>query len=114
MNTPAPPSQSQLHPSQPLHETYYKVTNQETSCVDQSSKFTVTDNEPSSVTKNQSPETSVVVDKLEPGEQVTQKVTPMEKKRRNRNGSSFGSPQSKVKKLLNLSFNGGFLFWLCA
>lgn len=37
----------------------------------------------------------MVVDKLETGEQVTQKVTPVEKKRRTRNGSSLSNPQSK-------------------
>lgn len=68
--------------------------------VDQSSKFNMSDNEPSSVTKNQqSPETSLVLDKLETdSEQVTQKVTPMEKKRRNRSNRSpsLTRPQSKV------------------
>lgn len=73
-------------------ETCFSVTNQETSCVDQSSKVTISDTEPS-VVKNQSPETSMVVQKLEKGEQVTQKVTPMVKKRKARNGSS---PLSKV------------------
>ncbi|KAI9079628.1 hypothetical protein K1719_038249 [Acacia pycnantha] len=66
--------------------------------VDQSSKFNMSDNEPSSVTKNQSSETSLVLDKLEPdGEQVTQKVTPMQKKKRNRinRSSSLIRPQSK-------------------
>ncbi|KAM5571566.1 transcription factor bHLH137 [Rosa sericea] len=70
------------------------------SCIDQSSTkiATFSDNEPS-VTKKQSPESSAVVDKLETGEQVTQKVmTPMERKRRTRNGSSPNSAQSKVKK----------------
>lgn len=63
--------------------------------VDQGSKFNMSDNEPSSVTKNQSPETSLVLDKLEPGEQVNQKVTPIEKKRRYRNRSSLSiRPQS--------------------
>ncbi|KAK4256891.1 hypothetical protein QN277_006555 [Acacia crassicarpa] len=67
--------------------------------VDQGSKFNMSDNEPSSVTKNQqSPETSLVLDKLETdGEQVTQKVTPTEKKKRNRSNrsSSLTRPQSK-------------------
>ncbi|KAL2347092.1 hypothetical protein Fmac_001092 [Flemingia macrophylla] len=70
------------------------LTNHDTSCVDQSSKITISDNEPS-VTKNLSPQSSVVVDKLETSDQVTQKVTPMEKKRRTRNGSSMSNPQSK-------------------
>ncbi|KAK7353861.1 hypothetical protein VNO80_19314 [Phaseolus coccineus] len=86
MNTPSSPPPPQFHLPQ---ETSFNVTNQETSCVDQSSKITISDNEPS-VTKNLSPQSSVVVDKLENGEQVTQKVhTPVEKKRRSRNGSSL-------------------------
>ncbi|CAJ1974902.1 unnamed protein product, partial [Sphenostylis stenocarpa] len=93
MNTPSSPPPPQYHLPQ---ETSFNLTNQETSCVDQSSKITISDNEPS-VTKNLSPQSSVVVDKLETGEQVTQKVnTPVEKKRRARNGSSLTSnPQSK-------------------
>lgn len=70
------------------------------SCIDQSSTkvATFSDNEPS-VTKKQSPESSTVVDKLETGEQVTQKVmTPMEKKRRTRNCSSLNYAQSKVNR----------------
>ncbi|CAJ1937567.1 unnamed protein product [Sphenostylis stenocarpa] len=90
---------STLPPSHYFHntlhqETSHSVTNQETSCVDQSSKATISDTEPS-VVKNYSPETSMVVDKLEKGEQVTQKVTPTQKKRRARNGSSLSSPLSK-------------------
>ncbi|XP_054822525.1 transcription factor bHLH137-like [Prosopis cineraria] len=84
--------QPHTNPAPQFHETSFHITNQENSFVDQNSKFNMSDNEPPSVTKNQSPETSVVLDKLEPGEQVTQKVTPMEKKR-NRNRSSH--PQSK-------------------
>ncbi|XP_027342269.1 transcription factor bHLH137-like [Abrus precatorius] len=94
MNTPLPlPSHHQYIHS--IHqETSSSVTNQETSCVDQSSKVTISDTEPS-VVKNPSPETSMVVDKLEKGEQVTQKVSPTEKKKRARNGSSLVSPLSK-------------------
>ncbi|PON77200.1 Basic helix-loop-helix transcription factor [Parasponia andersonii] len=66
----------------------------ESSCLYHSSKVALSDNEPS-VTKKQSTESSTVVDKLESGEQVTQKVTPMEKKRKNKNGSSSSSAQSK-------------------
>lgn len=91
-----PPSQFHLH----HQETSFNITNQDTitNGLDQSSKVTIsTDNEPS-VTKNLSPQSSIVVDKLETGEQVTQKniVTPMEKKRRTRNGSSSSNPQLKV------------------
>ncbi|XP_027339642.1 transcription factor bHLH137 isoform X1 [Abrus precatorius] len=80
----------------PLHqETSFNVTNQDTSCVDQSSKVSVSDNEPSVTKNNLSPQSSMGVDKLETGEQVTQKVTPMDKKRRTRTGSSLSNPQSK-------------------
>lgn len=56
---------------------------------------TISDIEPS-VIKNHSPQTSMVEDKLEIGEQVTQKVTSMQKKRRPKNGPSFTSPLSMV------------------
>lgn len=88
----------------------------------------MSDNELSSVTKNQSPDTSLVVDnnhnKLEPGEQVTQKATlnnPVEnnKKRRNRKASFLSPPQSKVINtmyiyiyiyLIFTKMKNGFLF----
>nr|XP_004298536.2 PREDICTED: transcription factor bHLH137 [Fragaria vesca subsp. vesca] len=98
---------SQSHyPSEPLVEQMNIPGDQSarvaesSSCIDQSSAkiATFSDNEPS-VTKKQSPESSSVVDKLETGEQVTQKVTtPIERKRRTRNCSSPSSAQSKVKK----------------
>lgn len=76
----------------------------ENGCVDHSSSKVgaVSDNELSSVTKNQSTVSSTVVDNcnkiVESGEQVTQStVTQMDKKRRNRNnGSSSNSSESKV------------------
>ncbi|XP_061364594.1 basic helix-loop-helix protein 80-like [Gastrolobium bilobum] len=91
MNTALHPHHFRIH-----QDTSFSVTNQETS---QSSKITISDTEPS-VVKNQSPETSMVVDKLEKGEQVTQKVTPMEKKRRATNGSkdSIEGRNKKQKK----------------
>ncbi|CAI8619320.1 unnamed protein product [Vicia faba] len=68
-----------------LHEN--SLSNQETSCVDQTSKNSL------------SPESSMVVDILEKGEQVTQKVSSMEKKRRVRtNKASSSSPLSKESK----------------
>ncbi|KAK2385005.1 basic helix-loop-helix (bHLH) DNA-binding superfamily protein [Trifolium repens] len=61
------------------------------SCFDQNSK--------NSLCENLSPESSsMVVDNLEKGEQVTQKVSSMEKKRRVRNKSSLNSPLSKDAK----------------
>jgi hypothetical protein len=61
------------------------------SCFDQNSSK-------NSLCENLSPESSsMVVDNLEKGEeQVTQKVSSMEKKRRVRNKSSLSSPLSKV------------------
>ncbi|KAK7350731.1 hypothetical protein VNO77_09638 [Canavalia gladiata] len=102
INTSPSPSSHSPPPPPPLphfhllHQTSLNLTNHDTSCVDQTSKITISDNEPS-VTKNYlSPQSSMVVDKLETGEQVTQKVSiPIEKKRRTRNGSSFTNPQSK-------------------
>lgn len=87
------------HLSHSIHQELI-TTNHETSCVDQSSKITNNSDTEVSVVKNQSPESSMVVDKLENGEQVTQKVIPMEKKRRTRNrSSSLNSPSFKVTKL---------------
>ncbi|CAL0327705.1 unnamed protein product [Lupinus luteus] len=85
----SPPSQFNFH-----HQSSLDVTNQNTSCVEQSSKITISDNEPS-VAKYISPQSSMVVDKLENDEQVTQKVTPMVKKRRIRCVSSLSNSQSK-------------------
>lgn len=83
-------------PSQHFHPLHQDIIN----CVDhQSSRITtVTENEPSSLTKNLSPQSSMVLDKLETGdEQVTQKINPMEKKRRARNnGPSSTNPKSHV------------------
>jgi len=89
--TSLPPSHSLLHQETSLNS----VTNQESTCADQSSKATISDTDPS-VIKNHSPQTSMVVDKLEKGEQVTQKVTPMQKKRRAKSGPSLSSPLSMV------------------
>ncbi|CAL0305205.1 unnamed protein product [Lupinus luteus] len=100
-----------LRNSQFHQKTSFDVTNHEISSVDQSSKITITDNEPS-VTKNISPQSSMVVDKLETGEQVTQKMTPMVKKRRIGSVSSLSNPQSKdategKNKRQRKSNNGG-------
>ena len=102
---PHPHHQFQLH-----QETSSVVTNQDTSCVDQGSKIASSYNtDPSPfVTQNQSPETSTVVDKLENGEQVTQKVTPMEKKRKTTNGSSLNS---SPLSLVNLSCDADFVYF---
>ncbi|CAL0330071.1 unnamed protein product [Lupinus luteus] len=82
-----------LHPS---YEFHIPQPNQEINCVEQSSKVSICDTEPCSITKsNHSPQSSMVVDKLENGEHVTQKVSNMEKKRRNRNGSLLSGSTSK-------------------
>ncbi|OIW18255.1 hypothetical protein TanjilG_20310 [Lupinus angustifolius] len=80
----------------PSYQSHLLQANQETSCVDHSSKVSISDTEPSFVIKdNCSPQCSMVVDKVENGEQVNQKVAPMEKKRRIRNGSPLSVSQSK-------------------
>ncbi|XVF54755.1 hypothetical protein PTKIN_Ptkin05aG0207100 [Pterospermum kingtungense] len=77
---------------------FYPVVH-ETSCVDHSSKFGHSDNDEPSVAKNQTTTDSTVVDnKLENGEQVTQDVTPTDKKRRTRNRTTLNSAQPKDAK----------------
>ncbi|XP_068470763.1 basic helix-loop-helix protein 80-like isoform X1 [Phaseolus vulgaris] len=87
-----------LPPSHHFHNTLHQetslnsVTNQQSSSADQTSKATTISDTDPSVIKNHSPQTSMVVDKLEKGdEQVTQKVTPVQKKRRARNEPSLSS-----------------------
>lgn len=87
---------SQFYPPETLHETPLDGRFHENSSLDHCSKTAISDNEPSAVTKKQSTESSTVVNKLESGEQVTQKVAPMDKKRKNTNGSTLTSAQSKV------------------
>ncbi|XP_004503790.1 uncharacterized protein [Cicer arietinum] len=79
---------------QPLHIIntslpFLSVINHETSCLHQNSNNSLSDH------NNPSPQSSMVVDKLEKGEQVTQKVSSMENKKRIRNKSSLSSPLSK-------------------
>ncbi|XP_068306255.1 transcription factor bHLH137 [Pyrus communis] len=105
INTDSNFSQS-FYPSEPLTQEIQADNNSravESSCtMDHSSTkvaFSDNENDPS-VTKNKSTESSIVVDvdRLEIGDQVTQKVTPMGKKRKSRTGSSFNSAQSKGTK----------------
>lgn len=97
MNTASPPPPpSQFHP---LHQDIINCVDQQSSKV-----TTITENEPSSFTKNLSPQSSMVLDKLENGdEQVTQKNSPTEKKRRTRNNtnphSHDNAAEGKNKKL---------------
>ncbi|KAJ7945645.1 Transcription factor protein [Quillaja saponaria] len=85
---------SQFNPCQSLQETYIDAKSNETSCLDHNSKVTLSDNEPS-VTIKRSTGTLQMVDKLETGELVTQKLNLMDKKGKTRNGSSLNSTQSK-------------------
>ncbi|XP_020964040.1 transcription factor bHLH137 [Arachis ipaensis] len=103
--TTSVPTLHQHHHHQ--EEGFSDFNNNTISCVDQISScnkvsfISNSDNEPSNVSvttrNNLSPQSSMVVDKLEIGEQVTQKVTTMERKRRTRHGSSpiTTNPQSK-------------------
>lgn len=88
---------SQFYPLEPIQEIPVDVRIHESSCLDHASKVAFSDNKPS-LAKKQSTESSAVVDKLDSGEQVTQKVTSIiEKKRKNRNGvSAMTCAQSKV------------------
>ncbi|XWS37059.1 hypothetical protein CRYUN_Cryun19dG0010800 [Craigia yunnanensis] len=88
---------SQFYPPEPVQESLLDPKFHESSCLDHSSKVAHSDNEPS-VTKKQSTDDSTVVDKLESGEQVTQNVTPTERKRRTRNETTLNSAQSKDAK----------------
>jgi hypothetical protein len=90
-----PSSFSQFYPLEPIQEIPVDVRIHESSCLDQGSKVAFSDNKPS-LAQKQSTESSAVVDKLDSGEQVTQKVTSTEKKRKNRNGVSMTYAQSKV------------------
>ncbi|KAF2311545.1 hypothetical protein GH714_024670 [Hevea brasiliensis] len=85
---------SQFYPSKLPLQTPLDVRFHDTSLLDHSSMLAPSDNEPS-VTKKQGTDSSTVVDKPESGEQVTQKLPPMDKKRKHANGSSLNSAQSK-------------------
>lgn len=89
---------SQFFPSESLHEVPADARVHESTSLQHSSKVTLSDNEPC-VTQKLSTDSSSVVDRLELGEQVTQKVAPIERerKRKSRDGSSLTSAQSKVK-----------------
>ncbi|XP_057972077.1 transcription factor BC1 [Malania oleifera] len=88
---------SQFFPPEPVQEIPEDVKIQEGSCLEHCSKLALSDNQ-LSVTKKQSKQntdSSVVVDKLESGEQVTQMMTSSAEKRKNGEGSSLSSSQSK-------------------
>lgn len=86
----------QVYPPETFHEAPLDVRFHEFSHHDHSSKVSLSDNE-TSLTKKQSTGSSTVVDKLETGEQVTQEVTPVDRKRKTTNGS-LNSAQSKDVK----------------
>ena len=79
----------QFYPSESLHQ----IPVDESSCLENG---TIVNNEPSVANFKQSPDNSLVVDKPEIGEQVTQKVASMDKKRKIRDGSSLSPAQAKV------------------
>ncbi|KAA8542062.1 hypothetical protein F0562_023214 [Nyssa sinensis] len=79
---------SQIYPLEPLREIPADVSVH-------NSSLEHGNNEPSVTYKHSANSSISMVDKLESGEQVTQKVTHMDKKRKNRVGSSFSSAQSK-------------------
>ena len=87
---------NQVYPPETFHEAPLDVRFHEFSHHDHSSKVSLSDNE-TSLTKKQSTGSSTVVDKLETGEQVTQEVTPVDRKRKTTNGS-LNSAQSKVDR----------------
>ncbi|KAJ8772397.1 hypothetical protein K2173_027574 [Erythroxylum novogranatense] len=84
----------QVYPLESVYGTPLVAKFQEASHIDHNSKVVISDTE-TSVTKKQSTDSSTIVDKLESGEQVTQKVTPMNKKRKRANGPFLTSAQSK-------------------
>ncbi|KAK2974206.1 hypothetical protein RJ640_021497, partial [Escallonia rubra] len=69
------------------------VSVRQSSCLEHGTKVVVSYNEPS--VTNSPDSSSVVLDKIECGEQVTQRVIPMDKKRMHKDGSSPNSAQSK-------------------
>lgn len=92
---------SQYFPSDQtlIQDTPVDVGIHESSCLEHSSSKAVYSDNETSVTKKLSTDSSSMVDRLvESGEQVTQKVmmTSMDKKRKNRDGSTLSSAQSKV------------------
>ncbi|KAA8540634.1 hypothetical protein F0562_024447 [Nyssa sinensis] len=86
---------SQFFPPEPLQEipAANVSVHDHSSCLEHGTKVALDIHEPS-VTYITNSSISMV-DKLESGEQVTQKVTPMVKKRKNRDASSISSAQSK-------------------
>ncbi|KAE9602702.1 hypothetical protein Lal_00049983 [Lupinus albus] len=83
--------QSHINTTLPSYHFHLLQTNQQTSSVDHSSKV--------STISDYSPESSMVVDKLENGEQVNQNVSSMEKKKRRiRNGSPLIISHSKESR----------------
>ncbi|KAK3042510.1 hypothetical protein RJ639_000234 [Escallonia herrerae] len=69
------------------------VSVHQSSCLEHDTKVVVSYNEPS--VTNSPDSSSVVLDKIECSEQVTQRVIPMDKKRKHKDGTSPNSAQSK-------------------
>lgn len=77
---------SPFYPVESMQEIPVDPRIHQSSSLDYASKVAFSDDNEPSLTKNQSTESSA----------VTEKVTPIEKKRKNRNGASMTSAQSKV------------------
>ncbi|KAG6683235.1 hypothetical protein I3842_12G001600 [Carya illinoinensis] len=87
---------SQFYPHESIQEIPADFGVYQSSFLEHSSKGVYfSDNEASLTKKQISTESSTLVDKLDSGDQVSQKVTPMVKKRSNRNGASLNCAQPK-------------------
>ncbi|KAF5730988.1 Basic helix-loop-helix DNA-binding superfamily protein putative isoform 1 [Tripterygium wilfordii] len=98
---------TQFYSSELLLETLVNPGSNQSSCLDDhsSSKISHSDNETSTVTKKQSTESSTVEDKIESsGDQATQKMIQMDKKRKN-SAQSKDDTEGKSKKQRKI--NGG-------
>lgn len=84
------------YPSEPFHEVSIDVRVHNEICPDNSTRVSPCHNEPSIIEKQQNTDSSSVVIEREISDQVTQKKTHLEKKKKNRSGSCSISAQSKV------------------
>ncbi|KAF8378060.1 hypothetical protein HHK36_029394 [Tetracentron sinense] len=82
---------SPFYPSEPLQEISFEPSIRESSCLDNSIEVPLTDHDEPTVTEKQNTDSSYMVVELETGDQVTQELTPMEKRDRH----CLNSAQSK-------------------
>ncbi|KAH7866711.1 hypothetical protein Vadar_023827 [Vaccinium darrowii] len=92
---PNTPLFSQLYPPESVHQI---PVHEFSSCLENSTRFDVSINGDDS--------SSVVDNKAESGEQVTQKLIPMDKKRKNRDGSAQSKDAREVKGKNQMKCNG--------